>query len=362
MQPEIRGDLQRILAIRLDNIGDVVLLGPALRALKENFPAAQLTLLASPAGAQAASLLPWLDEVRVLRAVWQDASNALTQDPAREAALVEELRHAEYDAAFIFTSFSQTPWAPAYACYLAGIPVRVGQSREFGGSLLTHWVKPAEDGLHQAERNLHLLRDCGLGVSARGLEVAVPAPDAAAAADALRAAGLADRQYIVVAPGASCSARRYPAHRFAEAVRCLREESGLPVVCTGSAREQNVVAAVEGVADASFVGRLSVAGLAAVIERSALVICNNSAPLHLADAFGVPLVVLYSGTDIESQWAPRRSAAMILRRQTWCAPCYAFQCPYEMACLDIPPEEVVVAALDLLPGGAASRETVEVLR
>ena len=127
----------RILVIRLDNIGDVIMLGPALRAVKTAVPKAHITLLCAPTGAQVAPLLPWVDDLLVHRAVWQDASGAMPLDPVRETAFIETLRAGRYDAALIFTSFSQSPYPPAMACYLAGIPVRIGQSREFGGGLLS---------------------------------------------------------------------------------------------------------------------------------------------------------------------------------------------------------------------------------
>jgi ADP-heptose:LPS heptosyltransferase len=88
--------------------------------------------------------------------------------------------------------------------------------------------------------------------------------------------------------------------------------------------------------------------MAAVLRRSRLVLANDSGPMHLADAFGRPMVILFSGTEIEEQWRPRGAPARLLRRPTDCAPCYRFHCPFQMECLDIPPEEVVAAALDLL--------------
>src|SRR5215218_5683888 len=145
MLPSGWENVRRVLAVRLDNIGDVVMLGPALRTLHECLPGARITLMASPAGSQVAPLLPWVDDVITERVIWQDASNAMPLDPAREAALVETIRARAFDAAVIFTSFSQSPYPPAYACYLAGVPIRIGQSKEFGGSLLTQWVRALPD-------------------------------------------------------------------------------------------------------------------------------------------------------------------------------------------------------------------------
>ena len=107
---------RNLLAVRLDNAGDVIMLGPALRAVKAALPQAHLTLMCSPAGSQAAALLPWVDEIFVWRAVWQDVSASLDHDPQRELELVEALRIGQYDAALIFTSFTQSPHPPAYIC------------------------------------------------------------------------------------------------------------------------------------------------------------------------------------------------------------------------------------------------------
>src|SRR6059058_2368636 len=130
--------------------------------------------MVSPAGAQVAPLLPWIDDVWALSPVWQDASSKMALDPVREQALVQEMAARKFDAAVIFTSFSQSPYPPAYVCYLAGVPVRLGQSKEFGGSLLTQWVRPLPDSAHQADRNLFLLESAGFPVAGRHLELTVP--------------------------------------------------------------------------------------------------------------------------------------------------------------------------------------------
>src|SRR6266566_3457052 len=110
---------RNVLAIRLDNIGDVIMLGPALRAVKETSPQAHLTLLASPGGATAAPLLPWVDDVIAWRAIWQDIGGHTSFDPAHEWKLSSLLSRRGFDGALIFTSFSQTPHVPGYVCYLA---------------------------------------------------------------------------------------------------------------------------------------------------------------------------------------------------------------------------------------------------
>ena len=336
---------RRLLAVRTDNVGDIVMLAPALRALKQAAPDAHLTVMASPAGAAAAPLVPWIDDVVVECVVWQDATGELAFDPGREMALVDRIRAARYDAALLFTSFSQSPWPAAYACYLAGVPVRAGESKEFGGSLLTHEAPSLLDGAHQVDRNLHLIEALGLTGSARP---AVVVPEAArdSADDLLVRAGVARGEpYVVVAPGATARARRYPRGRVAAVVDGL-VALGVRVVVVGRDGD-DVGLPVDRQGVSSITGRTTVTELAAVIERAGVVVCNNSGPLHLADALGRPLVVTYSGTDLHSQWAPRNVPARLLDRPVPCSPCYGFDCPYDRACLDVPPSEVVAAAVAL---------------
>ena len=344
--------VRNLVAVRLDNVGDLVMLGPTLRAVRRNLPAARITLLAAGAGPQVAPLLPEVDDVMVERVVWQDASARLALDPARELALVERIAGRSFDAALIFTSFSQSPWPPAYACYLAGVPLRAGQASDFGGSLLTHAVPALDRESHQVDRNLHLLEGLGFAVADHHLDVTVPAEADAAAARLLERLGLdAGEPFVALAAGASCEARRYPPARSVDVARGLAD-AGLPVVVVGGAREVDLLRLI---VDAnrdrpvwSLVGQTDVPELAAVLARAAIVVTNDSGPMHLADAVGRPQVVLFSGSDLESQWRPRGSPSRLLRRPTPCSPCYRFDCPFDMACLDIPPEEVVEHVLDLL--------------
>jgi ADP-heptose:LPS heptosyltransferase len=345
--------VREVLVVRLDNVGDVVMTGPALRTIENALPDARITMMASPAGSRIAPLLPPVDRVLTHRAVWQDLWGAVPQDASADERLVEELREGHFDAAVILTSFSQSPWPPAYVCWRAGIPIRLGQSHEFGGGLLTQWVQPPPKSAHQVDRNLHLLEQAGFETAGRELELAVPSDTDAAARSLLRGAGIdADRPFVAVAPFATCAARSYAPERYAEVLRRLTSEMRVPAAVLGGERETGqakaFLALTRGYPVHSLVGRATVAEQAAVIHRSSIVITNDSGPMHIADAFARPTVVLFSGTELEEQWRPRTTGAVLLRRPTACSPCYAFDCPFEMGCLDIPPEEVVGHARRLL--------------
>ena len=341
---------RNILVVRLDNIGDVVMLGPALRAIKETSPQARLTLLGTPGGSVAAPLLPWIDEVMTWRPIWQDVGGRMAFDPARERELIDMLAERHFDAALVFTSFSQTPHTPGYVCYLAGIPLRAGDSNEFGGSVLSTQVQGTPFELHQVERNLRLVEQLGFVAKDRRLRVFIPDEAHQAVLSLLKRHYVnVDEPFIVIHPGASAKARRYPAHRFGIVARMLTER-GWQVVVTGVERERELLNEIRQQAPEAHImmDGTTVAEYAALLERAALVICNDTLPMHLADAVRTPMVVLFSGTDYESQWRPRDTPATLLRCQTPCHPCYLFECPIGLPCLDIDPLEVVTEAETLL--------------
>lgn len=344
-------DVSNILVMRLDNIGDVIMTSPALRAIKENLPHSRITLMASPAGTQAASLLPWIDDVLTWRVVWQDLGR-LEFDPVREWELIETVRDRKFDAAIIFTSFSQTPHPAGYLCYLAGIPLRLGESKEWGGGVLSTEVKSAPDEIHQVERNLRLIESVGFQVSDRSLTIQIPYHAQHSAIVKLIEHGLtADAPYLLLNPWTSCQARTYDWERFAQATRQLAEITNWPVVVTGVEKDRDLtIPLLEALKPHAIdlIGATSLPELAALIAGARLVLTNNTSTMHLADATQTPSVTLFAGTDYESQWQPRHSPSILLRQPTACSPCYAFTCPYHLECLDIPSEKVVAAGLELL--------------
>jgi ADP-heptose:LPS heptosyltransferase len=337
--------LRRILVVRPDNLGDVLLTGPALAALRAAAPHARIDLLASPGGAAAATLLPEISEVVVARVSWQQIDGATGQDPDPDADLVAELAGRGHDAAVLLTSFSQSPWPAAEVCRRAGIPIRAGLSKEFGGTALTHWVPAPDDGLHQVDRALHLLGRLGVPAAARTLHAAVPAAGRCHARDALAGLGLPAGPYAVLLPGASCPSRRYRGFREVAAGLGAR----LPVVVSGPAAEEELVRSVaEGLPGVHpLPGALDVPGLAGLLAGAAVAVTNNSGGMHLADAVGTPVAVLFAGTEEVDQYRPRSAPAAVLNRPVSCSPCRQFRCPFALECLDVPPDEVVAAALGL---------------
>lgn len=346
-------DVQNLLVMRLDNMGDVVMTGPALRAIKENLPDIHLTFMASKAGAQVTRLLPWIDDVFVQRALWQELGG-LPFDPAREWALIAELRERRFDAAIIFTSFSQTPYPPALACLFAGVPLRLGESKERAEGIMTHTTDLLPEEMHQAERNLRLIEAIGFVVKDRHLRLRTDEYSRLTVEKLL-----ADRRvkkhapYILLNPWASARARTFPAGRFADAALELAKATGKHVVVTGTVQHKpltNALMHILGPWGIDLTGATSARELAVLTKNAELVLTNNTLTLHFADAFRTPALVLYSGTDLVSQWRPRVTRHRLLNRPTACTPCYGFVCPTSQECLDVPTEEIVAAGIELLNG------------
>ncbi len=125
--------------MRIGSHQDLMLTVPALQQLRQLLPDATITLMVSPATKELGLQIPWVDGTLVY-----EGADSNFRNPECELALIAKIRQFSFDASVIFTNPWESPYTLAYICYLAGIPVRIGQSQEFGGGVLSHWVKPEQ--------------------------------------------------------------------------------------------------------------------------------------------------------------------------------------------------------------------------
>lgn len=337
-----------VLVVRADNLGDVISLTPALRSLRQSLSQARIDLLTSPVGATLSGVLPDVDTVWAADVPWQQVGDAGGgTDPSAVLKLAERIRENRYDVLVVSTSFSQSPWPAAMLGLMAGVPIRIGHSREFGGNLLTHWYWSLPPGTHQVDRNVQLLAAAGIEPAGATPALAVPERARRRAASLLAGAGIR-RPYVAALPGASCAARRYPPDRWRTVVTALAER-GCGVLVIGTAREQRLVAEVAQGTPAAQITGLTTPDMVALIEQVEVAITNNSGGMWVAEAVDTPVVVLYGGSEYVSELAPRRAPSVILKQPTACSPCRQFTCPFGLECLDIEPQRVVDAATRLIP-------------
>jgi ADP-heptose:LPS heptosyltransferase len=329
------------LIARLDNAGDVLLAGPAVRAVAAHVD--KVVMLTGPHGSAAAALLPGVDEVIEWCAPWIDP-NPLPVTAQHVAALQDAVRAHAPRAALLLTSFHQSPLPLALLLRLAGVGWIGAISEDYPGSLLD--LRHHVDGdPPEARRGLDLAEAAGYRLPAGDdgrLAVRRPLPSAEHLTGS--------PGYLVMHPGASVPAREWPAQRCADAVQALTA-AGYRVVVTGAAREQRLTAQVAGGSGIDLGGRTDLGTLAAVLDGASVVIAGNTGPAHLAAAVGTPVVSLFAPVVPAARWAPYGVPTVLLGDQH--APCRgtrARHCPVPgHPCLSsVHPDDVVDAVATLL--------------
>ncbi len=336
--------MSHVLVCRLDSEGDVLLAGPAIRAVAAGSD--RVTLRCGPRGRQAAALLPGVDEVLVWHAPWIDPE----PEPVRRSdvdALVDRLAALRADRALVFGSFHQSPLPTALLLRMAGVPWVGATSVDYPGSLLDLRHRVPDD-LHEVERGLDLVRSAGY---------ALPPGDDGALAVRSQPFDL-EGPYVVVHPGASVPARAWAPERNRALVEAL-VAAGRRVVVTGAPGEAALCAAVAGPPTPARDGVLDLAGattlaqLAEVLAGADCVVVGNTGPAHLAAAVGTPVVSLFAPTVPAVRWRPWGVPLELLHVDVPCAGCRARTCPVAgHPCLgDVAVDDVVAAVDRLVPVG-----------
>jgi ADP-heptose:LPS heptosyltransferase len=344
-----------VLVVRPDALGDVLLTGPAVRAIAAG--GAEVTFLAGPGGAGAAALLPGVATVLEWEAPWI-APEPGPFEPDAVRWLARRVAGRRPEAAVIFTSFHQSPLPTALVLRMAGVPFIAAISEDYPGSLLDvrHQV---HDDIPEVERNLSLARAAGFPLPAGDPgHLAVTCGPAAVP-------GCPDGPYVVVHARASVPARAPSAARVAAMVAALAR-AGHRVVVTGSADDAVVTSAIceqaGGAVDLG--GRTSLPELAAVLAGADVVVAPNTGAAHLAAAVGTPVVSLFAPVVPAARWAPYGVPVIVLGGQDApCAGTRARVCPVPgHPCLDLIDPADVVAAVAALASRPAGEPVAEVSR
>lgn len=331
----------RVLVARLDSLGDVLLAGPAVRAVAAH--ADEVILLCGPRGRAAAELLPGPSRVAVWSAPWIDPEPGPV-DPADMEGLIRAVAAMRVDRALIFTSFHQSPLPLALLLRMANVPWIGAISEDYPGSLLDLRF-PASTDSSEVTTMLRLAAAAGFPAVDSGVpQVRRPLPESP----------VGPPGYVVVHPGASVPARAWPPGHCADAVHALAR-AGHRVVVTGSAGERGLTARVAGDDALDLGGRTSFAELAAVLADAAAVVVGNTGPAHLAAAVGTPVVSLHAPVVPAACWAPHGVPVVLLGDQeAACRDTRARICPVPgHPCLaSVTPDQVVVGVEQLITRAA----------
>lgn len=340
------GSIKRILLVRTDRLGDVILTLPMLPVLRRCFPDAHIAMLLRRYTGGIIEGNPHVNEL-----LWYDDGNTLLP--------FEEMRSTLRSRGFDVVIVGYPTLRLAWLMFRARIPMRVGTGYRYYSLLFNKRVfehrKDAKR--HEVEYNLNLLQelDC-VPDSAPEFHLEIPVGAEARVRDILPSVGVdMEKEIVIVHPGSGGSAREWQASNFGKLGLKLAETRGSQIVVTGGAHEAKQVADVLRASHGravSLAGQLSLKELAALIRFSQLFVSNSTGPLHVAAALGVPVIGLYpQHTPMSARrWGPYtdRKAVFTPQKPLDCADCTGTR-GEPCACMEsITPEEVYHAAVRLL--------------
>jgi len=326
--------MRTVLVTRMDNDGDVLLAGPAIRALAARD---RVVLLVAPSGEQAARLLPGVRDVLTWPCPWTGFAPP-GADRRSVDTLIDTLALEQLGAGFILTSYHQSPLPMALILRLAGLKYLAADCEDYPGSLLDLRHRPQPG--HEVQRSLDLVRAAGYELP--------PGDDGALRVR--RVLPASEQAYVVVHPGASVPARTASPFWFRALVKALTS-AGHRVLVTGSRAERELTSLVAGSNGIDLGGTTHYAGLAALLEGANCVVVGNTGPAHLAAAVGTPVVSLFAPVVPAELWAPWGVPSILLGdQQAACRDSRARQCPVPgHPCLNsVAIEEAVIAVQKLV--------------
>src|SRR3954471_5984793 len=336
--------MARALVVRLDSVGDVLLTGPAVRAVATRYT---VSYLSSSIGMDAARLLPGVDEVIRFDAPWILADPPRFDEPALQQ-LASVVRRRRFDVALILTSARQSALPTAMVLRMAGVGLIVAISRDYPGSLIDVRI-PGDPDVHEVERSLLVADAIGCALpfdDDRRLRIRTGDED-------LKVSRSLPDQYVVIHPGSSVPSRSLSSPAWQQVVRTLANAQ-INVVLTGTKGEDKTGAIRRAGGDwvTDLIGRTTLATLAQVIAGARGFCVGNTGAMHLAAAVDAPVVCIMAPTVPVNRWRPWLVPHRILGdQQIECRCCYQRVCPLpRQECLSAVTAESVVAALIAVGG------------
>ncbi len=343
---------KRILLVSVNWLGDLLFLTPAIRAIRRAYPESFIAVLSPRRG------LDFLKGNPHLNAVIPMPEGRGLPHLAGWLPLIGRLRAERFDAAFLFhRSFTR-----AAAVWAAGIPERIGYRtakrgwpREIRGVISRGWllttavVMPPPDTLHKVDLLLRVVEAAGIRADGRHYDAGIQPADARAAGALARELGLKPSDRVVALhAGANWLLKRWPARRFAELADRLRDRYGAKVLFIGGEGDRPLITHISGQMKTRpmiCAGRTTFRQMGALLKHTKLLISNDSGPLHMGMAAGVPVVALFGPTDPKLTGPVTGAKATILFGSIGCpVPCYQLRCPANLCMEQITVDQVLTAA------------------
>jgi heptosyltransferase II len=321
-------------------VGDAVLAIPALKAVRAHFSEAEITLLVRPWVAGLFTSAPFIDKV------WTEAKPVRLADWTR---ITRNIRAFEFDLALLLPNSFES----ALMMFLARVPRRIGYGTDGRTWMLTSSITPPTDNRHQVHYYLDIAKAVQAGTDRPSIEIDATKKERESARDLLEQEGIPHgTPFLALNAGAAYgSAKRWHEERFADVADMLAKEMGLSVALIGSDGERPIAEQIRRrmkSRSAVLNGKTSLETLIGVLAESSLMITNDSGPMHIAAALGVPTVAVFGSTD-ERVTAPFGARTRVVKNPVECSPCLLRECPIDHRCMNgVTVDDVCKAARDVV--------------
>jgi heptosyltransferase II len=336
--------LKKILIVRMDRVGDVVLSTPAIKSVRDACPESRIAVLVRPYTRDIVEGNPYIDEIFTYDKYGSE------KNLWGNIRFIMKLRREKFDLAIILH-----PKNSAHiVTFLAGIPKRVGYDRKLGLLLTRRIPHTKQFGLkHEIDYTLGVLRYIGIEPGDRALYVPFNRNSEGKISDIFNKNGISGSDVVVTMhPGASCSSRRWSLERFAKTADTLASKHGVKIVIVAGPEDKTFGDKVAGYMTTrplNLSAKTSIPDLVSILKRSDLFISNDSGPVHIACAVGTPTISIFGRNDrgiAPMRWGPVGKNDAVLRKDVGCEICLAHNCRRGFKCLEAITVEDVLCAAD----------------
>ncbi|MXY27910.1 lipopolysaccharide heptosyltransferase II [Candidatus Poribacteria bacterium] len=328
-------NIDKILVIRVDGIGDLLNSTPAISLLRKNYPSAEITVLVRPLNAPMLMGNPDVDRILIF------ARDGEHRGLKARLRFYCELRREGFQ---LVVAMQTAMWSHLVAL-LSGAPYRLGRYQKRFRSTLTHaWRGKYPKGeTHEVDRNLELVQLICRGDGRRKLKFYLSPNEIDTAKVHLASWGIGANTFLIgIHPGGSSFDKRWPENRYAELADKLARQYHATILLLHGPEEAALAHDIQQAMQSRAIVHApeTIRELGALLSCCNLVICNDSGPMHLAAALDVPLVAVFGPTD-HVAWHPLSENASIVRRDMPCWPCSAHKCKIGWECTKKLPVEPV---------------------
>jgi len=337
-------NITNILIIRLDHIGDIIYSTVVLENIKNTYPQAKITFLTSGAGKEIIENNPNVDNLIIFNAPWFNRKEKKIFVLGDFFKLVDELKEYNFDLGFDLRG----DFRHILLMLLSGVKLRIGFGITGGGFLLNKKVSYKKN-LHPIEHNLDLLRSININVITYIPRIFIKKEAETQIYKLLKYYDFKEGDFtVIIHSQAGNPSKNWPKEKFAELLNQIYKKYKARIILTGSQDDRLANAEIinlSRVQALNLSGEINLQELFALINQSNLFVGIDSGPSHIASLTKKPVIILYSGTNISREWAPKSSNVVIIQKKPACGNCNKTTCS-DNICMDLITVEEVIKAVE----------------